>query len=141
QQEPGGNMRRRLSVGLLTSACAASALLLSSWALAGSKTNFPVLVNTTQMMAAGNLGTARNGADNLQLLGCQVNADSTGVWGSCIARNAAGSIGSCVSVDPGVVDAMRALNGDSYLEFHWNSTGFCTSVKVWNSSDDEPKLP
>jgi hypothetical protein len=41
--------------------------------------------------------------------------------------------GSTVSVptsDPGMLAAIRSLNGDSYLLFYWNSSGQCTYISA-----------
>jgi hypothetical protein len=131
---------KRLEARLSLAVCATGALLMSSSALAGSTTHFPVLVDTVNMRAGGNLGSARNSGDKFQLLGCKLTVDGWGAYAFCVARNAQGSVASCSTDNPEMLAAIRAISGDSFIMFKWDNIGFCTEIVVLNGSETEPKL-
>ena len=130
---------KRFQVGLLLAAGVSSAMLMSSAAQAGVRTNFPVSVDTINMVAAGTFGSTRNTGDLVQDLSCRVTVDTSGAWALCAATNAQGTTGTCVTVDPNMLAAINSLGSDSYVQFSWNSIGFCTEVVVINGSETEPK--
>jgi len=117
----------------------AGALLLATMAVtavAGDKVTHEVTFDTTKPFARGNLGDARNSVDAVQYIGCTI----TGSAGSCIAVNSAGVVHSCTTTDPGMMSAIGAINGDSYVVFRWDgATGLCTTVQVSNYSQYAPK--
>jgi hypothetical protein len=127
-------MKRSTIAAMLFIAAAAPA----AWA--GEKGVHNVNVNTTSRYAEGSLGTTRNSSDTVQLLGCWVNTSSTGTLsGYCAARNASGVTGNCTTSAPELIAQMRALSGDTYIRFFWDTSGYCTSLFSSNFSTFEPK--
>ena len=45
----------------------------------------------------------------------------------------------CVSEDPHMVAAMRAITSSSFLIFYWDRAGNCSQIVVESASDAEPK--
>ncbi|HEV7609823.1 MAG TPA: hypothetical protein VGO61_20985 [Steroidobacteraceae bacterium] len=108
---------------------------IAASAFAGEQLAREVVFSTQKPWATGDLGYVRNTPDTVQYIGCQV----AGTAGVCMARNSAGVIHTCSTTDPGMMDAMRALNGDSFLVFAWNTDGTCKVVQVQNDSRLAPK--
>ena len=109
---------------------------------AGLKETRPVLIDSTNRIASGALGDARNSADGNQTLGCQRNA----VVGAppqigCRARGATGGFVGCNSTDPDLVSIVGNIGSDSYLQFGWDSAGNCRFILVDNDSRWAPKSP
>ena len=111
--------------------------VFSSVALAGIKSTEQVIIQDTgpKPFAAGDLGYARNTADQVQYIGCT----SSPTFGICYAVNAAGLSKSCSTTDPTLMALIRSLNGDSYLFFNWNTDGTCRLINVSNNSKFAPK--
>jgi hypothetical protein len=114
---------------------AALVLALSSTALAGTKVNAPVVVETTD--AHGSLGSARDSADGVQWIAC-VTYETIGF---CGAQDAAGTMKGCTFTDPNLLQQARSINGDSSIYFAWDSSGVCMTLKVWSGSYLAPKSP
>lgn len=117
------------------------AILLTDSARAGQKQANAVVIDTTNRVAIGSLGAARNSIDSLQQLACDVTATSTGTTAICLAINASGTSASC-TVPTGVTsmfDVLKGLNGDSVLEFKYDASGNCTLIAVGNDSVVPPK--
>jgi hypothetical protein len=111
-------------------------------ASAGQKFTSPVFIDTSQRYARGSLGSARNSSSGLEYIGCSVWTTPTfGGEVTCSARMSGSSPpqASCTSWDDTFVDAARALNGDSYLSFVWDSQGDCIELTVGEYSQDPPK--
>lgn len=102
---------------------------------AGSQLSQEVTIKDTKGFAYGDLGYARNTADTVQYIGCSV----TGVIAVCAARDSTGLTRSCSTSDPDLMALARSLNGDSYLSFSWDGSGFCTTLQVRNYSWLAPK--
>jgi hypothetical protein len=105
---------------------------------AGQKLTQTVTVNTASRVAYGSLGSARASADTVQFIGC--SALHTGAT-ICTAKNSAGTSATCSTTDPAFRSAANSLNGDSRLEFGWNTSGACTYLQVENYSSWAPKQP
>jgi hypothetical protein len=132
------NRMRKMHVAAWVGAAVA---LLGTGALAGSKSNPTVVVDTVVREAFGSLGSARNSADAVQYIGCTVVSSAASTSVSCTARNSAGTIGSCTSTNATLVDAARNLDGDAYIYFSWDAGGSCTLLSVAKSSVYTPKTP
>jgi hypothetical protein len=88
----------------------------------------------------GSMGGARNSSDNNQDLGCNVTATSVGApYVYCLGRDVSGNLGNCSSSAASMVQAVSALNSDSYLHFTWDASGQCTLIRAYTDSDQEPK--
>jgi hypothetical protein len=134
------------SVACKTLAVAVGFAALVSPAYAGNRTNYPVSIDLTTNTAQGSLGSARNSLDLVQYIGCDTTGDvalQTSVL-HCVAVDALGRTASCVfqpqaGYRTGPLDGLPMLSGNAYLSFTWDSSGNCTSVKVYPSSAFEPK--
>jgi hypothetical protein len=131
---------RKLSISLGATLAVAA---LAGVASAGEKAPRPVIVDLRNARASGSLGTARNSADGVQVIGCSLQAVSgvTGIYLTCHARDANGTGVNCSSTDEGFIKASYAVNGDSAIEFTWDRFFVCTSLSVNNWSSEEPKQP
>jgi hypothetical protein len=127
-------MRARVSLTL------ALMLVAGGTALAGFKTNIPVVIDLELRNAQGALGTARNTTDALQYIGCTITTDDGWSLTECVARDAAGVTVSCINgVNTGMRDAALSINGDSFIYFQWDAIGQCTQLVVRNNSWHAPK--
>jgi hypothetical protein len=111
-------------------------------AMAGYKYSLPVSISDTSKTAYGVMGSARNSSDTAQYIGCNVStfagsAPST----TCSAVNSAGTSRSCTTYDAKIVEVAKAISGESYIRFYWNTSGECTQLTVAHFSQYEPKKP
>ena len=133
--------------GMKWAAAVVSVLVgVSAWA--GAKATYSVSLSFGSSgggLAAGPLGSVRNSASTVEHIGCMVaatGASSGGTeFGYCSASDTNGTFVSCYTQDPKLVNAMRAIKGDSKLQFDWNAAGDCTAVVVEESSSFAPKGP
>ncbi|MFY2558928.1 hypothetical protein ACN469_14965 [Corallococcus terminator] len=116
--------------------------LVGTAAWAGQKTASPVVVNSTSRKAWGSLASARDTADNIQNIGCQVNTPASGPPSVlCFAQGPTSPMVTCYSTNAALVEAARDIHGDSYLYFAWDTIGTCTNISVANASQYAPKAP
>lgn len=115
-------------------------VLLGGVAIAGSKTDYPVFVDTANRAAMGSVGSARNSADTVQSIGCDTEVRPGLYRVSCVAVTSSRVIGSCSSTDPRMIEAVRSITDSSFIQFQWNASSVCTVLIVSNSSDMAPKL-
>jgi hypothetical protein len=95
------------------------ALLLSSGARAGQVDHPEVKVDLATLTASGSLVGARYSADNTQYLTCrvQVIAVDAAPYIVCEARDAQGTMLTCLNGKPQDVDAVLGLNDYGYVAF------------------------
>lgn len=117
--------------------------LVGASAWAGSKsTNWAVTIDTAAKTAHGSVGAARSSADTLQYIGCSVYAYEDGfTYAGCSAKNAAGTFVNCSSSVPAIVETVRNMPSDGFVQFYWNTNGDCTYVSLGNYSYYAPKQP
>ena len=116
-------------------------MLVSNFGCA-QKTSTPVvIVGTSSGSMSGQLGSARNSANNVEYIKCSVlyNIGSTPV-GTCSASDSAGNTRICTSVQAHHIDVMLAVRDDGYLAI-WYSGGVCTDVATGKASNYLPKAP
>jgi hypothetical protein len=106
-------------------------------ASAGARIAMPVSVGSNY--ADGYVGTARNSADSVQHIGCEVVAWSSDRYVECVAVNAAGTPGTCYSRALPMVENAIGIGDSDYIQFGWNKLGECTYVLVSRGSTGEPK--
>ncbi len=126
----------------LAAAVVTSLLVLATTgtALAGARYSRPVQVNPTNRYASGSLGSTRNSGDTTSYLICETYLGAGQALGAnCIARDASGRFGSCNTTDPGMVQAIMSIQGDSFVWFNWDVNSRCAYVSVQNGSSEEPK--
>lgn len=124
-------------------------------ARAGWKYTFDqVTIDLTNNTAQGQVGAVRNNSDNTSWIGCNDESSTSGGNVSyekvtCFAQDASGTLVSCWQGQttapssqwiPSLVSAAKSLNGDSYLQFNWDSNGHCTYIRVENISYHAPKV-
>ena len=115
--------------------------LVGRKAVAGLKSTATVSISgTTTGSAEGSTGSARNSSNNTEYIGCQVVALDSGPWMSCYAKNSAGTFRSCMSSSSAYMANARALSGDVYIYFSWDSAGSCNNVTIDHASDNAPKV-
>jgi hypothetical protein len=118
------------------------ALVWPGTALAGVKSSAPVTVDWNARHASGAVGSARNGSDSKQSIGCSTSSYSDGSsYATCTATDANGVWGGCSTSVPNLVDAARNVKGDTYISFYWDANGACTTISGSNYSSYEPKNP
>jgi hypothetical protein len=145
-----GRRSHRIAV---TAACAAISLSAGATvALAGVHYGSPsVSIFTTSDgggYAMGTLGGVRNSASTRERLWCTVTrTETTSAQGvvsrsslvSCGARDAASVSVSCVSTQEKHAVALNGVSNDSLIEFHYNASGNCTTIWVYESASLERK--
>ena len=112
-----------------------AAAAISTTAFAGFKSGQQVVIIDGSKFANADLGYVRNTGDSTQYIGCEVSGDV----GYCTARNRDGLTRSCSTSVAKWVNTIRALNGDSYLYFKWDTNGNCVNISVENTSTTAPK--
>ncbi|TQV87614.1 hypothetical protein [Aliikangiella coralliicola] len=106
--------------------------VVSLQAFAGTKSTYNVTATNTTI--AGSFGSARNSADNVQVLHIGDTGSIATIW----ARNAAGDIRSCTTNNAGHLAALRSATSNSYL-ISSHSGGTCNTVRVYKGSLFAPK--
>lgn len=141
----GARTRRALylgALGLLTT-------LSSTTAQAGAKSSAVVSIDTILRRATGGVASTRAYSalfDSDSYIGCWTSGGPTGAQAGCSAKRG-GTTVSC-TVDPAVtgkvqdfVWAMGVMGPSAYIEFTWNSSMRCQSLKVYMDSRYAPKAP
>lgn len=119
---------------------AALTTIASGSALAGLKATYGTQVDNANRHAWGALGSARNSADSVQYIGCSVSSYADGTESAwCGARDANYVFGSCTTFNPTLINQIRSLKGDSYLNLYWDASYACTQVDITNMSYMAPK--
>ena len=109
-------------------------VLAASAMLAMSSASYAGFTNHTQVNISGNTAYgsfigARQAADSTQYIYCASVAFTTSApYVICGARTAAGVSRSCISTDPGHMEAVRGLSNESYVYMRWNDTGHCDYI-------------
>lgn len=127
---------------------AVAALGVSASVMAGAReVTRTVVVNTTERSASGQLGGARASADSTQYIGCSVHSSDSspaqdgGVFrmAFCYAKDLRGATAFCGTFDPAMIATLSTVQGDSKVDFSWNSNGDCTVITIAQISTLEPK--
>jgi hypothetical protein len=116
-------------------------LTLFSTAQAGLKSGYEVSITTsgTITTAVGSMGKARNSADSVQYIFCQV---TNGTSGYCAAKTASGTYKSCITSDAGMIATMRSLGVNSHIAFKTDGASTsCYSVLNTIGSHIQPATP
>ncbi|MBL8611438.1 MAG: hypothetical protein JNL38_29105 [Myxococcales bacterium] len=131
-------MKQVLAVAAIA---AVAGVLVAGKSDAGTKTPEPVVIDAAHKAFWGNMGTARASADNLQHIGCQITASSSGIVANCLARDVNNVSVACTSNEPNIVQAVGALSSGSTLHVVHDGAGKCMSVSVRNFSYYSIKVP
>ena len=100
---------------------------LSGISLAGYINHYQVSVNTTTRTAYGSMVGARNSADSVQYIGCQLVNSGT-PYAICSARNSAGTKGYCTTSNAMHMQQVTGLSNETYLYYQWDTNGKCTYI-------------
>jgi hypothetical protein len=105
-------------------------------AVAGAKVNAPVVINDDMNMASGSLQSARESADSVQLIFCEILQPNLG---QCRARNSAGVTRSCY-FDSRYFQLVTMINSSSFVTFWWDEENHavCNGLTVRNGSNYLP---
>lgn len=112
---------------------AAALALVSTVASAGLYQPRPVTLDIPGRFADGDMLTARDSLNPGDFIGCGVRSLSSGYsWGFCQAgfSQTEGEFFTCVTEDPNLLDAIKALDDFSYIVFRWDNEvdGNCTFI-------------
>jgi hypothetical protein len=135
---------RRFSSGRWPIACVSAGLgvLTCSSAFSGVKIpGQPVIIYDYYKLAIGSIAGARNSSDNVQFIGCNATTDNWGSVGNCVAEDATGLFRPCWTYDAGMIATIRAMKGDSEVEFEWDDNFYCTLVYTNENSMLDVKVP
>lgn len=92
--------------------------------------------------AQGAIGAARNSADTVQNIGCVLTStDAAAVSGGCNATDASGNFAGCTTTDYDLLEVIKAQWESSYIQFEANSNGTCRTIRTFNDSYEQPKVP
>jgi hypothetical protein len=133
-------MKKRIGI-LASAAC----ITVAVTALAGNKSVDEVSISGTagsEITVSGSMGSARASSDNLQMIGCRVNAYSTDttVDTTCFGRDSTGRLVTCESQSPAFAQAASAITSDSHIQFTTGGLA-CDSLFVEANSRFLPKTP
>lgn len=127
--------KRSINIGICVAAMSGT---LAATALAGTKTYPNVTISGNK--ASGAMSTVRQVSGN-QYITCTAAGLAQNV--SCSAVKNDGTSAYCTT--PAGSAGIRALltagslTSDAYVEFTWDANHVCTSLRVRNSSEYEPK--
>lgn len=122
---------------------AGSLVLLSAAAVAGLSQPAPVFVELALKVAGGDMLTAATDKAENVFIGCGTRNYDDGngsifTFGFCQAEDAEGEIITCITENPDLVQAVRAISDFSYIEFRWEDDGnggsSCTSIGISTQS-------
>lgn len=102
--------------------------LMTSVAFAGLKTPVPVEVDLVNGFAQGDLTTAANSKNDVELIGCGTRNFDDGLgfsfrFGFCQATTADGVAITCFTENTALLDEIRGLSSRSYITFSWEDDG------------------
>jgi hypothetical protein len=129
-------VNNRLLIPILIAASSASAL-------AGYKQTSNVVIYANGV-TQGSMGTARNSADTLQYIGCEIYASTSYSNLHCRARDAAGAVRHCwndARANDDMRQAIQTMTANSWLRFDVNlevDPTKCTFIHVVSSSQYAP---
>ena len=116
-------------------------------AIAGAKFYTEVYIDLSARLAYGDLGYVRSTPDNSQEIGCYTYAYTLfGPGGWCWARSPGGTYVTCTISFSQIEgwwfwEIATMIRGDSYLQFTWDTAGYCKGITVDQASYLQPKIP
>ena len=122
--------------------CIAALCSTSGLALAGLRFTEEIFVNDNYKTAGGTMTDARSSADTRQFIGCYhwstTSVGGAPLQGFCQASNSAGLTRSCSTTNSNLIQSIRSISSESYINFTWNTDGTCGYVFVSNNSYYKP---
>lgn len=97
-------------------------------------------VSVTTTWGTGAAGSARNGTLAKEYVYCTVTGTTAALTAACFAQNAAGTSVSCSTSNANLVEVVKKMSSDSYVQFNFTpSDRQCQNIQVFSGSDYEPK--
>lgn len=141
-------MRGRVSAWLVGIVAGVASLVPVAAPRAGDTVSEPVYTSTYYRTARGNVGDARRAAGSTTYIGCYSEVDvlAQDIEVGCSAKRSRRAPVSCslrLSEDEARVRsflfALNAMSPSAYIEFEWDSSGRCTTLRVASDSRYAPK--
>ena len=112
---------------------------------AGTVKPAPIVIDTVNRTAGGDMVTARFSRNEIEYIGCGTRtyafADGTHFqYGFCQANDADDVRAFCSTEDPVLVDAIGRLSDFAYVTFSWNEDGTCNRIGSSTQSFYLPKF-
>ena len=138
--------RRTLSLACALAVVGVASLVVIPHAKAGYKGSYPVSVYSNPSDGAGaqgSVGDTRNSGDTSSWIYCGIQGyPGQAIQGFCSANNAANQSATCYTSDPGLIQVIASMKGDSNIAFSAATNyGNCTYVESGTGSYFAPKLP
>ncbi len=119
--------------------------IFSTIAAAGEVRSVPVVVDTDNMVAEGDMWTARNSKNDVEFIGCGIRNIDDGVggvftFGFCQAQDAEENTIFCFTENDDLLVAMSAISDYSFITFAWDENDECISIGNSTQSWYLPKL-
>jgi len=109
--------------------------IFSSIAVAGLVEPVPVSVDEVNMIASGDMWTARTADNNVEFIGCGIREFDVGVtFGFCQAADADDVYALCFTDNPVLLDAVKSISDFSFVRFNWDVDGECTAIGISTQS-------
>ena len=120
------------------------AAFLSTAAMGGLVQPFPVDVDLTNMIASGDMVTARYSSNDTEFIGCGIRKISDGAGGTfdfgfCQAEDRDGDRIICNTSDSAVLSAIESSGDYGFISFSWNASDECIRIGFSNQSFYLPK--
>ncbi|AGC46586.1 hypothetical protein MYSTI_05306 [Myxococcus stipitatus DSM 14675] len=109
-------------------------------AVAGERLDYSVRIDPVFRYAYASMAGARSSPDSTQRAKCSVIATQVNLLGVCDFVDAEGVSAKCTTTHQFLLEAIKTVNGDSYVYFAWNPEGLCTRIDVENGSPFGPKI-
>ena len=143
-------MTRSRTMGFLLAALTAFVALPTEPASAGAKTTANVTISTANRKATGSVANARSYSailDRDSYIGCyaETNLATNFTTVGCSAKRGSTEVSCTVSggpTDPLIVNYVWAtgnIGANSYIEFTWNGSNVCQTIRVRTDSRYAPK--
>lgn len=122
------------------------ALLCGAWAVygvaaqAGSKTAFPIVIDTAQRVFTGSIGSIRNSANATDSLKCSITAAGLATCTATGTVNGVVTTVSCSTNDAVIVKNLRSMDSDSWVSIRYDVSSTCTETGVAKGSQYAPKV-
>jgi hypothetical protein len=113
----------------------AALVAMSAAASAGAKWTYTISavdLGGGYKIVWGSMGSARNSADSIQYLSCEVSTNVSGNYSNvyCYAREASGVYTSCFSSNDKAIATVGTITDSSYINFTVDPNGNCTGITV-----------
>ena len=118
--------------------------MFSVTGFAGMVNPVEVNVDLDNMIASGDMLTARNAEGEDVLIGCgqriiDLGNDTVFAWGFCQATDADGDQKTCITENAELLNGIDSISDTSYITFAWDLDDNCTRIGSSTQSFYAPK--